>query len=152
MPGRYRGLGVDAFIVIPNDVHGIIILQGGISASPLMGARSPRPALSGESARAEEGAVTAPLQTNDSFSGGVVKPLPTLGKIVAYFKYESAKRINVLRGTPGAAVWQRGYYEHIIRGGESLDRIRRYIAENPGRWAFDSENPDAAGPEPEAAW
>jgi REP element-mobilizing transposase RayT len=51
----------------------------------------------------------------------------------------STKRINEQRGTPGAVVWQRDYYEHIIRGAASLARIRQYIA-NPSRWSMDREN------------
>ena len=46
-----------------------------------------------------------------------------------------------MRGTSGAPVWQRNYYEHIIRNDASLQRIRRYIAENPLRWHQDRENP-----------
>ena len=49
-------------------------------------------------------------------------------------------------------LWQRNYYEHIIRDEESLNRIRRYIAENPGRWPYDRENPAAIQTEPENAW
>ncbi len=71
---------------------------------------------------------------------------------MAYFKYESAKRIDASRGTPGAPLWQRGYYDHIIRRGDALDHVRRYIVENPARWAFDRENPQAVSPEAESAW
>jgi len=53
----------------------------------------------------------------------------------------STKRINELRGTPGATVWQRNYYEHIIRDEEELNRVRQYIADNPARWQQDPENP-----------
>jgi hypothetical protein len=42
--------------------------------------------------------------------------------------------INRLRGTPGLPIWQRNYYEHVIRDEESLNRIRQYIADNPIRW------------------
>jgi len=49
-------------------------------------------------------------------------------------------------------LWQRNYYEHIIRDEESLDRIRQYIADNPARWTFDRENPEATAPEPKDAW
>ena len=65
----------------------------------------------------------------------------SLGAILAGFKAASTKRVNIQRAMPGSPVWQRGYYEHIIRNDESLDDIRRYIAENPARWAFDRENP-----------
>jgi hypothetical protein len=49
-------------------------------------------------------------------------------------------------------LWQRNYYEHIIRDEESLNGIRQYIVDNPARWAFDRENPAATAPEPEKAW
>jgi len=46
-----------------------------------------------------------------------------------------------MRGTPGTPVWQRNYYEHVIRDEAALDRIRGYLAENPARWDEDLENP-----------
>jgi len=51
------------------------------------------------------------------------------------------KRINVLRGTPGAAVWQRNYYEHVVRDEDELNQIRQYIAGNPAGWDTDENNP-----------
>jgi REP element-mobilizing transposase RayT len=64
-----------------------------------------------------------------------------LGRLIGAFKTVSTKRINELRGTPGATVWQRNYYEHIIRDEEELNRVRQYIADNPARWQQDPENP-----------
>jgi len=61
--------------------------------------------------------------------------------IIRAFKAAATKRINALRGSPGAPVWQRNYHEHVIRDDESLRAIRQYIAENPIRWAMDQENP-----------
>ena len=61
---------------------------------------------------------------------------------MGYFKYQSTKRINETRGPPGAMAWQRGYYEHIIRDGADLNRIRWYIRNNPARWGKDENNPD----------
>jgi putative transposase len=58
-----------------------------------------------------------------------------LPEIVRAFKTFSARRINAIRQTPGIAVWQRNYYEHIIRNEADLNRIRQYIANNPARWA-----------------
>lgn len=77
---------------------------------------------------------------------------PTLGQIVARFKCESTNCINAIPATPGARIWERGFYDHIIRRGESLDRIRRYITDNPARWAFDRENPQAVRPTREDPW
>jgi putative transposase len=65
----------------------------------------------------------------------------SVGAIIGQIKSIAAKRINALRGTPAAPVWGRNYYEHIIRYETSLNRIRRYIAANPSRWAEDHEHP-----------
>ncbi len=72
----------------------------------------------------------------------------SLGAIIAGFKSSVTARINRLRGTPGAPVWQRNYYEHIIRSDRALDAIRRYIAYNPLRWYLDRYNENATGPDP----
>ncbi|MFQ5344058.1 MAG: hypothetical protein ACE5F6_21150, partial [Anaerolineae bacterium] len=49
-------------------------------------------------------------------------------------------------------LWQRNYYEHIIRDEASLTHIRQYILDNPARWAVDPENPQADSPESDDAW
>jgi REP element-mobilizing transposase RayT len=109
----------DEFVVMPNHIHGIVWILDHV------GATGPRVGAHGR----------APLQ----------RPPRSLGAFVAGFKSAVTKRINMMRGTPGAAVWQRGYYEHIIRDDESLNRIREYILQNPLRWHLDLENPQRAG-------
>lgn len=69
----------------------------------------------------------------------------SLGVIVRSFKSAVTKRINELRRTPGAPVWQRNYYERIIRNDRELSRIRQYIADNPMKWDLDRDNPAAVG-------
>ena len=64
----------------------------------------------------------------------------SLPAVVRSFKSASARQINLLRGTPGAPLWQRNYYEHVIRNEEDLFAIRKYIADNPAQWALDEEN------------
>jgi len=54
--------------------------------------------------------------------------------MIGSFKSAVTKRIREIGVRPGEAVWQRNYYEHIIRDEDDLRRIRRYIAENPIRW------------------
>ncbi|MGQ9494511.1 MAG: transposase, partial [Anaerolineae bacterium] len=86
----------------------------------------------------------APTQralTMERFGKPTSDSIPT---IVRLFKSATTKRINEMRGLPGSPVWQRNYYEHIIRNEESLHRIREYILTNPLRWAVDRENPAAA--------
>jgi REP element-mobilizing transposase RayT len=72
---------------------------------------------------------------------GVPTRAHTLGGIVARFKAHSARRINVQRGTAGAPVWQRSYYEHVVRNERDLERIREYIANNRWRWPEDEDPP-----------
>ena len=61
---------------------------------------------------------------------------------MAQFKSIVTKRINGLRNVTGLPVWQRNYYEHIIRDERELGRITRYIESNPSMWAEDDENPN----------
>ncbi len=68
------------------------------------------------------------------------KPKP-IGGLIGAFKTVGTRRINEMRNTPGVPVWQRNYYEHIIRNNESLNRIRAYIINNPLQWELDRENP-----------
>ena len=64
-----------------------------------------------------------------------------LSEIVRAFKTFSARRINTLRDNPGCPVWQRNYYEHVIRNETDLANIRQYIANNPLKWDLDENNP-----------
>ena len=121
LPQHFPRVSLDTFIVMPNHLHGVLVISA-------VGARFPRPSV--PSHATIQGAETAPLRQ------------PTLGQIVAYFKYQTAKRINLHRGTPGAPIWQRNYYEHVVRDEENLDRIRLYIQNNPAQWHLDAENPE----------
>ncbi len=64
-----------------------------------------------------------------------------LSEIVRAFKSYSARRINTLRHTSGTPVWQRNYYDHIIRNQLDLELTWEYIETNPGQWDKDEENP-----------
>jgi putative transposase len=76
------------------------------------------------------GAITAPLRNGK-----------TLGQMVAWFKYDSTKEINrIVSGNPEMKIWQRNYYDRIIRDEEELNRIRNYIATNPETWEQDENN------------
>jgi putative transposase len=110
---QYPYVELDAWVVMPNHFHGVIIIGDGRGGS--------RTALTG---------------TDAIF--GKRKPL---GRIIGAFKTVSTQRINALNGTPGAIVWQRNYYEHIIRDREDWGRVREYIATNPANWDQDEENP-----------
>jgi hypothetical protein len=71
----------------------------------------------------------------------VVPVLGSIGSIMAGFKSATTKRINRHRATPGYPVWQRNYYEGVIRDERELSRAREYIVNNPLKWQLDKENP-----------
>ena len=61
---------------------------------------------------------------------------PPLHTIVGSFKSAASREVNSLRGSPSTPVWQRGYYDHIVRDEDDLERLREYIKMNPIRWAL----------------
>ncbi len=82
------------------------------------------------------GAGSEPAPTND------IKTIRHgLPKIIRQFKTFSSPRINKKRQTKGYPVWQRNYYEHIIRNNKSLNQTRQYVINNPLKWDLDRENP-----------
>ena len=61
---------------------------------------------------------------------------------MAGFKSITTKKINILRDAPGTTLWQRNYYEHIIRNENAFDKIRQYIVNNPVSWNMDQLHPN----------
>ena len=120
----YVELFDDEFVVMPNHIHGIIWIVD----DKHVGAQ-------------RRCAPTVEITPTNVVPG-------SLGAIIRAFKSIVTKRINTLRGTPGASVWQRNYYEHIIRTERALNMIRRYIVENPLRWHIDRYNPNATDADP----
>jgi REP element-mobilizing transposase RayT len=119
---RFANASADLFVVMPNHVHVIVAVGAQFIAS------------GGTPAQSE----------------GAINRAPTLGQIIRAVKAASTHRIR--QSTDLAIVWQRNYYEHVIRDEESLNRIRQYILDNPLRWELDPENPQAAAPERADIW
>lgn len=114
IPEHCTHVDLDAFVVMPNHIHGILMLKD----TAVQSVQPP----------AEEG-----------FAKLVAGSLPS---IVRLYKAAVTRRINSLHDTPATPVWQRNYYEHIIRDQVALDQIRAYIADNPLRWEQDQLHPD----------
>ena len=119
-------LDLDEFVIMPNHFHGIIIIhdfgRGEALADPAVAQRM-------------YPANASPLRVSRGTKPG------SLGAIVQNFKSLSTRRINQNRGTPGKKFWQRGYYDRIIRNQQELNRIRKYISENPLNWEMDEYHP-----------
>jgi len=163
---------VASFVIMPNHVHAMIIIRDvapsegdqsdmrrgvvptrrgvvptrrGVVPTPL---RTTHPqSTSSQSTPLHAAAQSDPGRGNPVSTGGK----PDLGHIVAFYKYQTTKRINAqsrrrddhATTTPGRRFWQRNYYEHIIRDEADLRRIVEYIRENPRRWEDDQLHPQA---------
>jgi len=122
MPVHYMGVVIDAFVVMPNHIHGIVVLVGAAPCGrPPMGqAQGPAP--------------TVAMSLPD-----VVHRFKTM----TTKQYADGVKQSGWSPFPGQ-LWERNYYEHIIRGEDSPNRVRRYIADNPAQWELDRENPTAS--------
>jgi len=109
---------LDSYVVMPNHFHGVIWIVH------------------------DRGGTMHRAPTEECFGKPVAGSLST---IVRAFKAAATKRINRMRDTPGARVWQRNYYEHVIRTERVLNAIRQYITDNPARWTLDRYHPAPAG-------
>jgi putative transposase len=209
MPAFYPGVDTDEFVVMPNHVHGIVVLVGATPRGrpdsrgrPDAGqARGVAPTLSvPDVGRRFETMATKPCTDASGHTTGSgqprgVAPTVSVPDVVHRFETMATKPCTDATGhtvrtgqTPGSGqprgvaptvsapdvvhrfktlttkrytdgvkqsgwvpfpgrLWQRNYYEHIIRDDASLDRIRQYIADNPAQWALDRENPAARAPE-----
>jgi REP element-mobilizing transposase RayT len=128
IPCHFPNSDLDGFVIMPNHVHGIVVLDDPVGARHA----SPSSCMHGET-RARH---ASPLR---DFPSG---PAPrSIGAIVGSFKSAVSKRINTLRDNPGCPVWQRDYYDRVIRNMDELIHARTYIINNPLQWERDKENP-----------
>jgi len=102
IPNQHRHVNIDEYIIMPNHIHGILIIRAAARAAPTLG------------------------QVIGAFKSRCV---------IDYLKYIRHNNLNEL-----AKIWQRNYYDHIIRNDKSLTKIRQYIINNPATWADDREN------------
>ncbi|MFH1857245.1 MAG: transposase [Candidatus Omnitrophota bacterium] len=107
IPNQYNNVDVDQFIIMPNHLHGILIINNRAQASSA----------------------------------------PTISQIIRSFKskttMEYLKYINQNNLNISGKIWQRSFYDHVIRNEKSLEEIREYIVNNPAKWDDDEYNMDA---------
>jgi REP-associated tyrosine transposase len=112
IPIHFPNVEIGAFVIMPNHVHGVIFIIDQRTGEVFPPHNEPKPLHK-----------------------------PTLGQIIAYFKYQSTKEMNLANVTGTIAkFWQRNYFEHIIRNDQELQQKTNYILDNPSRWRSDREN------------
>jgi REP element-mobilizing transposase RayT len=115
IPVHFAGVRLDAFVIMPNHLHGILMLSGDRRGT----------------------ACRAPTRGQ---SEGFGRPSPaSLPTIIRSFKSAVSRSARLALGERN--LWQRGYFEHVIRGDEDLQEVRRYVEANPAQWAADNNNP-----------
>jgi REP element-mobilizing transposase RayT len=148
---KFPTVQTDQFVVMPNHVHGIIAIVGAdLRVCP------PVLRVCADDDQSNTGKhIGLPQQTHDPGTH-IGVPLP---RIVQWFKTMTTN--EYIRGVKqfgwprfDRRLWQRNYYEHIVRNDNELNRIREYIMNNPLKWELDSENPNAKSevPAPEVPW
>ena len=110
-------VNLDEYIIMPNHIHGIIQIV--------------------ENDDYRRGTMHRAPTTTEQFGKPVNNSIPT---IIRSFKSTVTKQINEMRNTPGIRIWQRNFWEHIIRDDKDLNRIQIYIRNNPINWENDDLN------------
>ena len=159
---------LDLFVVMPNHIHGIVIID---RKSKLVGANGCSPLqTAGRSSQISPGDTPqtstdfssisspndmkqpkiiigangrSPLQSTDlSPPQNIHMSSKSISSFVSGYKSSVTKQINILQRTPKFPVWQRNYYDHVIRNNDDLSNTRDYIINNPLQWELDRENPE----------
>lgn len=111
MPDHFPNVVLGEYIIMPNHMHGIIVLSDNVGARHAMH-----------------------LQQAEQFGNPTRQSIPT---IIRSFKSAVTNHINQIYHIQGASVWQNNYYEHIIRNEIELNKTREYIVCNPINWTID---------------
>ena len=132
IPRNFHHVELDEWMGMPNHLHGILWIVD-------VGARHSPDEFTGQEL---PDSVVSMTGSETVWNASPVQLIPgSLGAVVGNFKSVTARRINKIRKSPGEPVWQRNYYDHIIRDEDDLKRVRRDILENPIRWDEDAEKP-----------
>jgi putative transposase len=116
IPQHFPNVEIEAYVVMPNHMHGILTIQSKLPDANVQDK-------------------TAEMM--ESFGKPTPKSIPT---IVRSFKSAASKRVRESGYVVGESIWQRGYYEHVLRNTREYVETTNYILQNPARWADDEEN------------
>ena len=108
IPEKYPNVTIDKYVIMPDHIHLLIRIDA-----------------VGEASRLPEKAGI-----------GTGNPSPTVGNILGWYKYQTTKHINAVQNTSGEKVFQRSYYDHVIRNQQDYNEIWEYIENNPLKYAL----------------
>jgi putative transposase len=145
IPKHFPHVAIDAYIVMPNHIHGIIMIEDKAGLAGIhQGFRQKRAwqslnSIDGcrEDLQDIRARHASPLQESKSARFGK----RTIGAIIGSFKSAATREAKKVSGDADLNMWQRSYYEHIVSSESGLNQIRRYISENPANWNTDDDNP-----------
>lgn len=165
LSARFPEIALDAFVVMPNHLHGIIVIAASRRGEPCVRPGHPTGDSVGDATRGGQGA-DAGQGADEGQGEHKVRPYRgrpdehprgtapgSVGRAVQAFKsitthaYIAGVKGQEWTPFPGR-LWHRNYYERIIRDDRELDRIRQYVADNPAAWPQDAENPRRVGAGP----
>ena len=118
IPEKYPNITVDKYVIMPDHIHLLFRFDS-------VGDGFPVPC--------GDGIVTKCGRRNAS---------PTVGAVVGWYKYQVTKQVNLLSDTPGQKLFQRSYYDHVIRNQQDYNEIWEYIENNPRKWVITKEGRD----------
>ena len=132
IPGHYPNVRLDEFVIMPNHVHGVLVIDGnGGVPQTNVGAKTDV----GETTPMVGAQNFVPLRVSrKSAEFGKIIPR-SISTIVRGFKTGVTKWAR--NNTDQHIIWQRNYYEHIVRDDDALHGIRQYIRDNPAKWKDD---------------
>ncbi len=142
IPTHFYNVTNDYFIVMPNHMHGIVIID--YDPPTIVDATHASHLQQGERKEQRLHQCKGGRLKNDSLVESSEKQYPkgpapgSLGAIIGSFKSAASKRIHEIDGYQGCKIWQRNYYEHVIRDEEELQRMADYIESNPMNWVDDA--------------
>ncbi len=123
IPDHFPNVTIETYVLMPNHLHGVLTIN---SKAPSADAQDKR-----------GGAV-------ESFGKPTPNSIPT---IIRSFKSAASKRVRESGMSANESIWQKGFYEHVIRNTQEYVDITNYILLNPARWADDEDNLGRSGAE-----
>jgi putative transposase len=127
IPQHYPSIELGGHVVMPNHFHGIVNISGHHVGAQFIAPNHCGKDAIGQVAINQRGMVL-----------GVMNHAPTVGNIIREFKARCTHGVNKVNNTTGQPLWQRNYYEHIIRNEQAYQKIAEYICTNPQKWQEDT--------------